>query len=72
MNDLLDKYLNEGKVNEASKMYKSFSDRIKRAKNAKEITAVLSDIKKAVSQKEIDQKEAIKLTDMADDELEDM
>jgi cell fate (sporulation/competence/biofilm development) regulator YmcA (YheA/YmcA/DUF963 family) len=70
--NLVDKYLNEDRIVEASKMYKSFADRIKRAKSAKDISKVLQDIKKAVGTKDIDQKEAIKLTDIADDRLEDM
>ena len=69
--DTVDKYLNEGKIEEASKTYKSMADRIKRAKSAKDIGAVLNDVKKAVSQKEMEQKEAIKIADMADDKLED-
>lgn len=70
--DNVDKYLNEGKVEEASKTYKSFSDRIKRAKSAKDVSKVLQDVKKAVSQGDMDQKEAIKIADMADDALEEL
>lgn len=72
MMNLVDKYLKEDMIIEASKMYKSFADRIKRAKSAKDITKVLGDIKKAVNTKDIDQKEAIKLADMADDRLEEV
>jgi soluble cytochrome b562 len=56
--DNVDKYLNEGRIEEASKVYKSLADRIKRAKDAKEITN--------------SQKEAIKIADLADDKLEDV
>jgi soluble cytochrome b562 len=70
--DNVDKYLNEGKIEESSKVYKSLADRIKRAKSAKDISKVLQDVKKAVSQKEMDQKEAIKIADMADDALEEL
>ena len=70
--DNVDKYLNEGRIEEASKVYKSLADRIKRAKDAKEITKVLTDLKKAVDQKEVSQKEAIKIADLADDKLEDV
>ena len=69
---IVDKYLTENKIEEASKTYKSFADRIKRAKSANDITKVLKDLKKAVSQKEVNQKEAIKIADMADDALEDL
>ena len=69
---LVDKYLNEDEIQEASKMYKSFTDRINRAKDAKEITKVLGDIKKALKTKDLEQKEAIKLADMADDKLEEI
>ena len=70
--DNVDKYMNEGKIEEASKTYKSLADRIKRANSAKDITKVLNDVKKAVEQKEISQKEAIKIADLADDKLEDV
>lgn len=70
--DTVSKYLKEDTIQEASKVYKSLADRIKRAKSTKDITAVLSDLKKATAQKEVDQKEALKLADMADDALEDM
>lgn len=69
---LVDKYLKENTIQEASKTYKSFVDRIKRAKSAKDISKVLKDVKKAVNQKDIKQKEAIKIADMADDALEEM
>ena len=69
--DNVDKYLKEDTIQEASKVYKSLADRVKRAKSVKDITAILSDLKKALSQKEVDQKEAIKLADLADDALED-
>jgi hypothetical protein len=69
---LLDKYLNEGKIEEASKVYKSLSDRINRAKSTKEITEILSDLKKATAQEEVTKKEALKLADQADDALEDL
>ncbi len=70
--DNVDKYMNEGKLEEASKTYKSLADRIKRAGSAKDISKVLKDVKKAVDQKEISQKEAIKIADAADDKLEDV
>lgn len=70
--DNVDKYMNEGKIEEASKVYKSLVDRIKRANSAKDITKVLNDVKKAVEQKEVSQKEAIKIADLADDKLEDV
>jgi hypothetical protein len=69
---LLDKYLNESKIEEASKVYKSLSDRINRAKSTKEITAILGDLKKATAQEEVTKKEALKLADQADDALEDL
>ena len=70
--DNVDKYMNEGKIEEASKVFKSLTDRIKRSNSAKDITKVLNDVKKAVEQKEISQKEAIKIADLADDKLEDI
>lgn len=70
--DTVSKYLKENTITEESKTYKSLADRIKRAKSTKDVTAVLSDLKKALVQKEVDQKEAIKLADMADDKLEDV
>ena len=70
---LMDKYLKEDRsLNEDNKTYKSFVDRIHRAKSAKEITSILKDIKSALSTKELEQKEIIKLTDMADDKLEEI
>ena len=70
--DIVDKYLTEEKLNEDSTIYKSFADRIKRSKSAKDITKVLQDVKKAVGTKDINQKEAIKLADLADDKLEEI
>jgi len=70
--DTVSKYLKEDTITEESKTYKSLADRIKRAKSTKDVTAVLSDLKKAVAQKDVGQKEAIKLADMADDKLEEV
>ena len=50
--DTVSKYLKED-INEASKVYKSLADRIKRAKSTKDITAVLSDLKNDVGKEQI-------------------
>lgn len=70
--DTVDKYLTENKVIVENKVYKSFTDRIKRAKSANDISRVLEDVKKALGTKDISQKEAIKIADLADDRLEDI
>jgi hypothetical protein len=70
--DTVDKYLTENKVIVENKVYKSFADRIKRAKSANDISKVLGDVKKALNTKDINQKEAIKIADLADDRLEDI
>lgn len=67
--EIIDKYL----ITEAkkeSKTYKSFVDRIKRAKSANDISKILKDVKKAT--KELNPKEIVRLADMADRRLEDM
>ena len=65
----LDKYmLVEAK--KPSSTYKSFMDRIKKARTPKELSKVLTDVKKAVSTKDISSKEAMQLADLADKTLE--
>lgn len=67
--DVLNKYmpLNEA---EKSKFYKSFVNRIKKAKSTKEITNLLKDIEKAMKTKSIPEKEMLELVNMADEKLE--
>jgi len=68
--DTLNKYLVEASKEE-SDMYKSLSRRITKANSSGDVKKVLADIKKAVKTDSIDNKEMMKLVDMADTKLEE-
>lgn len=70
--DLLEKYLPNYRLSEESKMYKSFTRRIKDAKKSKDVNKILSDIKKALKTGDMTEKEMLKLVDMADEKLEEL